>query len=261
MDGISLREKKYMIIDMDGTFYLDGQLISGAKSFLKAVLRSGKDFYFFTNNSSNDEPFCRARLREMGYPVEEGKVMVSSQVALDYIQARHADAAVYLLGNERFLGMAKAAGVTLTENNPDIVLLGFDTTLTYEKIHKAANFIAGGALYYATHPDKNCPAAEGFLPDTGSMIELFAASTGRYPEIFGKPTTHTVDYITKRLGCKREELAFIGDRLETDIAIGARHGITSALVMTGVTTPELYEHSEIRADIVANSLADLVDYL
>ena len=121
--------------------------------------------------------------------------------------------------------------------------------------------VEAGEIYIATHPDMNCPTADGYMPDTGSMIELLAASTGRRPLVMGKPMTATVDYITALLGCERNELAFVGDRLATDIAIGADHGIPSALVFTGVTSPSVYETSAIRADVAVLRLADLCEYL
>jgi len=248
---------KYFIVDMDGTFYLDGHIIPAADSFLDCLAEQGRDFYFFTNNSSNNVESCGEKLAAMGYPVSPEKIILSSQVAIDYLQRQHAGKSVYLLGNERLTADMEAAGIPLTQARPDIVLLGFDTTLTYQKIWDAARYIAEGARYIATHPDINCPTAEGFMPDTGSMIALFAASTGKRPTVLGKPMTYTVDYITARLGCNREDLAFVGDRLETDIAIGANHGIPTALVLSGVTTAEHYAQSDIRADAVVDRLADL----
>ena len=119
---------------------------------------------------------------------------------------------------------------------------------TYEKLDKAANYIAGGAEYIVTHPDVNCPLADGFMPDVGAFMALIEASTGRKPDlIMGKPYAFTVDYVTNLIGCKKEEIAFVGDRLETDIAIGSKNGLRSVLVFTGVTTKQMYEKSEIKA--------------
>lgn len=252
---------RYFIVDMDGTFYLDGTIIPGADAFLQHVQAKGREYFFFTNNSANNAVSCMARLEAMGFPVSEQQLMLSSQVAIAYIQANYPGKTVFLLGNERLTADVMHAGIPLVQKSPDIVLLGFDVTLTYQKIWDAAHFIASGALYIATHPDKNCPCEGGFMPDTGSMIELFAASTDRYPLVMGKPTTYTVDYITERLDCKREELAFIGDRLETDIAIGVNHGIPTALVLTGVTDEAAYAHSAIKADVVVPSLSDLKEYI
>lgn len=252
---------KYFIVDMDGTFYLDGSIIPGADEFLKAVRQSGRDFYFFTNNSSNNVEVCRNKLAKMGFPVDENRVIISSHVAIDYLKRQRAGKRIFLLGNERLTADCEKAGLRLVTENPDIVLLGFDNTITYQKMWDAVKALANGAEYFATHPDLNCPTADGYMPDTGSMIALFAASTGRHPTVFGKPMTATVNYITGLLGCKAEELAFIGDRLETDIAIGYNHNIPCALVYSGVTTPELYEASPIKATVTAKDMKALCDYL
>lgn len=252
---------KYFIIDMDGTFYLGGEIIEGADTFIDKALATGRDFRFFTNNSSNNVEVCCEKLKKMGYPVSEDKIIISSHVTIDYLKKNYNGKRVYLLGNERLTNDFLGAGINLVDETPDVVVLGFDTTLTYEKINKAANYIAGGAVYIATHPDFNCPMANGFMPDTGSMIEMFAASTGKRPIVMGKPMTQTVDYITSLLGCEREEIAFIGDRLATDIAIGADHGIACALVLSGVTTQEEYESAGIPASVVVRDLAALGEYI
>lgn len=258
----SIFEKtKYFIVDMDGTFYLDGTIIPGSDEFLNAVRESGRDFYFFTNNSSNNVAVCREKLARMGFPVDERRVIISSHVAIDYIKSNYGGKRIFLLGNERLTDDFFAAGINLVSTAPDAVVLGFDTTLTYQKMWDAVKFLEGGAAYLATHPDRNCPTADGYMPDTGSMIELFAASTGRRPVVLGKPMTATVDYITRLLGCERDELAFVGDRLETDIAIGQNHGIPCALVFSGVTTPEQYAASDIRASVAVENMKALIEYL
>lgn len=252
---------KYFIIDMDGTFYLDGTIIDGSLDFLKRVKEAGKDFCFFTNNSSNNFEVCRNKLHNMSCDIEENQLVISSHVTIDWLKQNCAGQRVYLLGNERLTNDFINAGIELDENDPDIVVLGFDTTLTYEKIHKACNFIANGKRYIATHPDFNCPTADGFMPDTGSMMAMFKASTGKEPEVMGKPMKTTVEYLARKLNCTKEELCFIGDRLETDIAIGMNNGVTSVLVLTGVTDLELYEKSKIKASFVADSLKALSEEL
>jgi 4-nitrophenyl phosphatase len=261
MDKSIFAKTKYFIIDMDGTFYLDSNLIEGSVSFIERVKETGRDFYFFTNNSSNNVALCLEKLSAMGFPVSSDKIIISSHVAIDYLQRNHAGKTVFLLGNKRLEADFEAAGIRLVQSKPDIVVLGFDTTLTYQKMWDAVKYIDAGSIYIATHPDLNCPTAEGYMPDTGSMIELFAASTGKRPIVMGKPMTATVDYITRLLECEREQLAFVGDRLATDIAIGANHGIPAALVLTGVTTMKEYDSSGIRADVVAERLAALCKYL
>lgn len=255
------RNTRFFILDMDGTFYLGDKLIDGAAEFIDTLIKSGKDYCFFSNNSSNNVESCLEKLARTGFKTTSDRIVISSHVAADYLNSNHPGQSVFLLGNEKLTADFAAAGINLTQENPDIVALGFDTTLTYEKIRAAAQYLAKGAFYIATHPDLNCPVEGGFMPDTGSMIELFAASTGKRPLVLGKPSAFTVDYLTKKLGCARGELAFVGDRLETDIAIGADHQIPCVLVLSGVTTPEMYAASNIKADIVTQKLSDLREYL
>lgn len=256
-----LSKVKYFIIDMDGTFYLGDNLIEGSLDFLKAVKENGRDFMFFTNNSSNNKTVCAERLKKLGCDIEKEKIILSTDVSIDYIEKNYPGKTVYLLGNERLTAEFEKSSIKLVDDNPDIVVLGFDTTLTYEKIRKAAMFIANGCTYIATHPDFNCPTADGFMPDTGSMIELFYASTNKRPQVLGKPMTPTVDYVTDLLGCNRDEIAFIGDRLETDIKIGCDHNITSILVFSGVTSEEDYTVSDIKATIAVERLEKLIALL
>ena len=213
---------KYFIIDMDGTFYLDGELIDGALDFLKEAKTLGKDFCFFTNNSSNNAAFCQEKLRKMGCSVPTEKIILSTDVTTDYLNRNCKGKRVFLLGNERLTADFQKAGIKLVEKDPEL--------------WDACRYIANGADYIATHPDRNCPTADGFMPDTGSMMALIHASTGRDPLVMGKPNQFTVDYLTHRLNCAHNELCFIGDRLETDILIGQAAGIPTVLVLTGVTT-------------------------
>ena len=189
-------------------------------------------------------------------------MIISSHVTIDFLQRNRPGRSVYLLGNEKLTGDFLDAGIELNDTDPDIVVLGFDTTLSYEKIDKAASFLAAGKEYIATHPDDNCPMPDGFMLDVGSMMAMFRQSTGRTPDlIMGKPYGYTVDYVTHKIGCKREEIAFVGDRVQTDIAIGTRNGLKTALVFTGVTSPKQYRSSGIRASAVFENIGELGDVL
>ena len=251
-------EIKCFIVDMDGTFYLGDELLPGAMEFAEAVRRSGRQYFFFTNNSSHNERECLDKLEKTGFHADPGSVIISSHVTIDFLQRHRQGKTVYLLGNHNLRGDFEAAGIPLTEDHPDIVVVGFDTEFSYDDIDKTANFLADGAEYIATHPDVNCPLAHGFMPDVGAFIAMFRASTGRVPDlIMGKPYGFTVDYVTNRIGCARDEICFVGDRLETDIAIGANNGLKSVLVFTGVTSPELYAKSDIRATIALDNIGEL----
>ena len=255
------KNTKYFLIDLDGTINLDDNMIEGADEFLNKIIESGRDFYFFTNNSSNNAEVCAKRMAKIGYPVSEDKVIVSSHVTTDFLLRHRKGKTVYLLGNDRLTSDMKKAGIVLVQDNPDIVVLGLDTTLTYDKLFKASKFISTGSEYIITHPDLNCPTSSGFIPDVGSLSKVLEAATGKTPLVMGKPTTMAVDYITNKLGCTKDEIAFVGDRLETDIAIGYYHNFPTAFVLSGISTEEDLAKSDIVPSVVAQSVKDLVKYL
>jgi ribonucleotide monophosphatase NagD (HAD superfamily) len=126
---------------------------------------------------------------------------------------------------------------------------------------KACTFIRNGALFLATHPDFNCPTEDGFIPDCGSMCAIVTASTGVKPKYLGKPCPETVEMLRLLTGVSKEDMAFVGDRLYTDIAIGVKNGITGILVLTGETKPEDLETSDIHPDFVFESLGSLGEIL
>ena len=252
-----LNEKKLFVLDMDGTFYLGDRLIEGSLAFLEKLQAKGREFLFFTNNSSKSSTFYKMKLAEMGCFVEESAIVTSGDVTIKYLKEHYPGAGVYLVGTKLLEESFIKDGIRLTEGNPDIVVLSFDTTLTYAKIMKACTFIRNGALFLATHLDLNCPTEDGFIPDCGAMCAMVEASTGVKPRYLGKPFRETVDMIKLITGRKDEELAFVGDRLYTDIAAGVKNGITGILVLTGETELKDVEKSEVKPDFIFESLAAL----
>jgi 4-nitrophenyl phosphatase len=249
-----LKSKRLFVLDMDGTFYLGNRLLEGSLDFLERLKAKGGDFLFFTNNSSRTAPFYRKKLESMGCPVDEGSIVTSGDVTIRFIMENYRDAGVYLVGTDLLKESFVRGGVKLTDDGPDIVVLGFDTSLTYEKIERACYFIRRGAIFIATHPDLNCPTEDDFIPDCGSMCALVTASTGVEPMYLGKPFKETIDMIKLITGRSDDEIAFVGDRLYTDIAIGVNNGITSILVLTGETSLSDVERSQIKPDFVFDSL-------
>ena len=147
------------------------------------------------------------------------------------------------------------------EEDGDVVILGFDTTLTYEKLRVACDLIRAGRPVYGVNPDWNCPVEGGFIPDCGSIAALVKASTGVQCEFFGKPSPHTLEYMLAQTGCRPQELAVVGDRLYTDIAVAAGTEVASILVMSGETTPQLLAESPTQPDIVVQDLGELTSLL
>ena len=252
-----LKDKKLFILDMDGTFYLGNKLFDGSLEFIRRLEERGMSYLFFTNNSSRTSQFYKRKLAGMGCLVDTSSIVTSGDVTIKYLKENYPIATVYLVGTSQLEESFRKAGIKLTGGKPDIVVISFDTTLTYEKITKACTYIRNGSLFLATHPDLNCPTEDGFIPDCGSTCALITASTGISPKYLGKPYPETIDMIRLITGVSNEDMAFVGDRLYTDIAIGVNNGITGILVLTGETSIEDLNSSDVRPDFIFGSLGEL----
>lgn len=257
-----MKKIKAFILDMDGTIYLGNELFSYTHKFLDKVTQSNREFYFFTNNSSKDVSTYLHKLSNFGIEIEKRQMMVSTHVILRYLKEHHDGKSIYVVGTPALRKEFANYGWVWDEVHPDIVILGFDTTLTYEKLETACHFIRNGAIYYGINPDLNCPMEhDTFIPDCGSIAKLIEASTGRYPEFFGKPSKRTLEYIIQETGYQPEEIAIIGDRLYTDIAVADGSDVTSILVMSGETKLEDIENSVVKPDIMIENIGVLADLL
>ena len=254
----SFDDVKLFLLDMDGTFYLGDRLIEGSLSFIDRVQKTGRDFLFLTNNSSHNAAFYVERLHRMGLDVPRGKILTSGEATCEVISEKYPGARAYVLGNEYLIEEFHEAGIPMDDANPEIAVIGFDTTLTYEKMRKICDLVRAGLPYIATHPDFNCPTENGFMPDIGAIIAFIEASTGRRPDlIVGKPNTGIVEAAVRRTRIAPARMAMVGDRLYTDIETGVRSGMLSVLVMSGETTREMLASSATRPDLVFDRLCDM----
>jgi len=260
-----LKEKAVYLLDMDGTIYLGDELIDGSKKFLETIKQKGKRYIFLTNNSSKNKEAYVGKLNNLGIPASEEEVFTSGEATTMYLKKQKEGAKVFLLGTKALEEEFERAGFILEKERHksiDYVVLGFDTTLTYEKLWAACEYISEGVEYIATHPDFNCPLPnDKFMPDAGAMAAFIQASTGRTPKVIGKPNKEIVESIASKYGLDKKDMVMVGDRLYTDIKTGENAGIASVLVYSGETKEEDYRNSEIRADYVFNSVKDMIDLL
>ncbi len=251
------------LLDMDGTFYLGERLIDGSLDFLEALRRTGRDAWFLTNNSSKSAAAYVDKLTRMGVPEPfRSQVMTSGHAAAHYLMEHFPQGRGYLLGNSVLREELQGMGLAFTEDEPDYVLVAFDTTLDYLKMCRVCDFIRTGKPYIATHPDFNCPTETGFIPDMGAIMAFIEASTGRKADvILGKPYGGIVREARMRTGYPLEAMAMVGDRLYTDVATGVNHGMTGVLVLSGEATMEDVKSSEVKPDLIFGRLADMIPYL
>lgn len=262
-----LRETELFVLDMDGTFYLSDSIITGSLEFLDAVKRSGRRFMFFTNNSSKDKKLYVEKLARMNCHITENDILTSGDVTIDYIKKDpdYLALSYYVVGTPALVRSFEDAGINLhqdTSDTADAVILGFDMTLTYEKLEHACTLIRNGAFFIATHPDINCPVeGGGFIPDCGAMIQTIAFSTGKTPLILGKPFKPTVDMVALHTGVSPKHITFVGDRIYTDVACGVKNGARGLLVLSGETKFADIEKSDVKPDFVYDRLYSIISDL
>lgn len=252
---------RLFVLDMDGTFYLGNRILPGAADFLQAARQAGREFLFFTNNSSRSPKEYMEKLAGMGCPITRDQIMTSGDVTIRYLQTHYPGKSVYLLGTPSLRECFQEAGIPLTQQDPELVVVGFDTTLTYESLTKACDFIRKGAVFLATHLDINCPTETGFIPDCGSICAAISLSTGKEPKFLGKPFAETVEMVLDKTGYSQQEVAFVGDRIYTDVATGVNNGAAGILVLTGETKQEEVAASPVQPTAVFGSLGQMGELL
>lgn len=253
---------KLFVLDMDGTFYLGNKIIPGSLEFLERVRNTGRDFIFFTNNSSKSVSLYIEKLSGMNCHISRDGIMTSGDVTTEFLNTNRKGKTVFLMGTSALYEEFRNAGVDLVyDKQPDIVVAAFDTELTYDKLEKACTYIRNGAEFLATHLDINCPTEDGFIPDCGAMCACISLSTGKKPRYLGKPFPETVDMVISKTGYDRDQIAFVGDRLYTDVATGVNNGSHGLLVLSGETKMDDVAKSETVPDAIYADLAEISEYL
>lgn len=259
----SLKEVETYLLDMDGTIFLGDELIEGALDFLSTIKAKGKNYIFLTNNSSASRLSYVKKLRSFGIDVDTEQIFTSGEATARYLNKTHDGARVYLLGTPALEEEFRQHGVQIVKERHqeiDFVVLGFDTTLTYDKLWGACEYIVKGIPYIATHPDVNCPLPKDqFMPDAGAMAAFIEASTGKRPIVIGKPSKEIVERIAEKYHLSKSAMVMVGDRLYTDIQGGINAGIATAVVFSGETKEEHYFQSKLRADFAFPSVKEMVN--
>lgn len=257
-----LKNIRCFALDMDGTVYLGERWIEGALDFLRAVKEKGKQYIFLTNNSSKNPQAYIDKLGRMGLIIDESQIVTSGQAMTAYLKRNFPDKRIFLLGNDLLREEFEQEGIRLDEQAPEAVVVGFDTSLTYEKLCRVCDLVREGLPYLSTHPDYNCPTETGFIPDAGAVHAFIHASAFRYPDhIVGKPNGDIMDYLAGRAGVDKAHTAMVGDRLYTDVAAGVNNGYTGILVLSGEASLEDAEKSSVVPHLIFDSVKEMIPFL
>lgn len=255
-----LKKVRCLLLDIDGTIVRGDNPTSGAQELLEAVKQSQRKYLIVTNNNSISLAEHAQRLRKAQLPVGPENILSSGEVAAEFLREQWKCRTAMVLGAKALREALLAEGLKMTEENPDCVVVGFDTELVYERLKKACFLIEQGCRWLATHPDVAMPGTDGFWPDCGAITAAICTTTGREPDVvLGKPSKYMAQAAIKRSGFEAEQTMMVGDRIETDVLMAKENGMVSALVLTGAS--ERKQGLAAGADIIVDDLGQLAQML
>jgi len=259
-----LRRIRHVALDLDGTIYLGRTLFPFTLPFLALLRELGIGYTFLTNNSSKSSREYLAHLAAFGIPADASALYTSTQATISYLRCVYPRAnRLFVLGTTSLIGEFAEAGFALCVDDPadepDAVVVGFDTALVFQRLCRAAYWIQKDKPFIATHPDHVCPTDQPtVLVDCGSICAALEKATGRKPDaVLGKPDPRMLEGILQRHKLQPHELAMAGDRLYTDMAMAQRAGALGVLVLTGETTERDAAEADLPVDLIVEDLGVL----
>lgn len=261
MDAVT-REIHSWLMDMDGVLVHEEHAIPGAAEFVAGLVERDIPFLVLTNNSIYTRRDLAARLMASGLAIPEDRIWTSALATARFIADQRPNGTAYVVGEAGLTTALHQAGYTLTERDPDYVVLGETRTYSFEAITRAIRLVERGARFIATNPDPTGPSVEGSIPATGSVAALISRATGIEPYYVGKPNPLMMRSALNRIDAHSETTAMVGDRMDTDIVSGLEAGLETVLVLTGVTQrAEETERFPYRPTRIVDSIASLIDDL
>ena len=265
-----LENIRHLALDLDGTLYLGGRLFEATLPLLALLERLKIGRTFFTNNSSRSTKQYLAHLQKLGIPAEAEDIYSSTHSTLAYLKSERPEVrSLYVLGTPALQEEFAEAGYELKgergdgDDGPDAVVVGFDTSLSYPRVCRAAWWISQGRPFIATHPDRICPTDKPtMLPDCAAICKMLSCATGREPDVvLGKPNRRMLEGVMRRHALLPEQLAVVGDRLYTDMVMARSAGALGILVLSGETTMQQAQAADPAPDLVVNDVGELTRLL
>jgi NagD protein len=249
------------LLDMDGVLIHEEVALPGVEEFIDRLQEQKQEFLVLTNNSIYTRRDLSARLSDVGLDVQEEKIWTSAVATAQFLSNQVPNASAYVIGEAGLKTALHKVGYTLTDTNPDFVVLGDSRTYSFQNITRAVQLIDQGARFVATNPDATGPSPEGPLPATGSVAALLTEATGKEPYFVGKPNPVMIRSGLNRIGAHSASTAMVGDRMDTDVVAGIEAGLTTYLVLTGSTDHDELTRFAYRPEDVVDSIAELIEYI
>ncbi|MFD2628997.1 TIGR01457 family HAD-type hydrolase [Oceanobacillus kapialis] len=255
-----MKSYKGYLIDLDGTMYLGEEPIADAAGFIEHLRTKDIPYLFVTNNSSKTQADVAFKLNQFGIHASPDHVVTTSLATAKYIKELNENASCYVIGEEGVKAAIEAEGLTVSnDEHCDVVVIGIDRHITYEKLAKACLAVRNGATFISTNGDVAIPTERGLLPGNGSLTSVISVSTGVSPIFIGKPEKIIMEQALEILGTTKEETIMVGDNYETDIQAGIRAGLDTLMVFTGVTPFAHMEHFAKKPTYYVHSLKEWVE--
>ena len=253
-----IKNKIGFICDMDGVIYHGSRILDGVPEFLSWMITSGKKFVFLTNSAERTPHELSMKLGRMGLDISPDHFYTSAMATAEFLSNQKPDSTAYVIGEAALTKALYDRGIYMNDVNPDYVVVGETRSYNFEKIEKAIDLVLKGAKLIGTNPDITGPTERGIMPATGSLIAPIEIATGRKAYFVGKPNPLMLRHGLKKLDCHSADIAFIGDRMDTDVIAGIESGIDSVLVLSGVSTMESIDNFPYRPKFILNGICDLV---
>lgn len=258
MSLAELQNKKGFICDMDGVIYHGNQLLPGAADFVSWMQEKGKKFLFLTNSSERSPRELHQKLERMGMNVEESHFYTSALATASFLASQMPGCSAYVIGEPGLVNALYDAGITMNDVNPDYVLVGDTRNYNFENITRAVKFVERGAKLIGTNSDTTNPLENVMAPATRSLISPIEMATGKQAYFLGKPNPLMMRTGLKLLGCRSEDTAIIGDRMDTDILAGVESEIDTVLVLSGVSDLHTPSQFPYRPNYVLTGVGDII---
>ena len=253
-----IRNKKGFICDMDGVIYHGNRVLPGVVEFIKWLQDSGKRFVFLTNSPEKTPHELSMKLGRMGLDVDADHFYTSAMATAAFLSSQKPGCTAYVIGEAALTKALYDQGIYMNDVNPDYVVVGETRAYFFEKIEKAIELVNKGAKLIGTNPDITGPTERGVMPATGSLIAPIEIATGKKAYFVGKPNPLMLRHGLKRLGLHSEEIAFVGDRMDTDIIAGIESNVDTVLVLSGVTAMEDIEKFPYRPKFILSGVGELL---
>ncbi len=256
MDAV--KNKIGFICDMDGVIYHGNKILDGVAEFVNWLIENDKKFVFLTNSPERTPHELSMKLQRMGLDVSAGHFYTSAMATAEFLSTQKPGCTAYVIGEAALSKALYDVGIYMNDVNPDYVVVGETRTYSFEKIEKAIELVNKGARLIGTNPDITGPTERGVMPATGALIAPIEIATNKKAYFVGKPNPVMLRHGLRKLGCHSEEIAFIGDRMDTDIIAGIESNVDTVLVLSGVTAREDIDNYPYRPKYVLDGVGDLI---